>query len=256
LNQFMRVGVTYSLQTIDISVDNDASEEMQSQQGNTLRSAIEASWTFDTRNSPFLTTRGNQTMLSTTLVGGPLGGDESVYKLDAKTTFFFPMFFENHVLEILAAAGVVQAYGDTWGSGGVVDEDPSPFLDLRTVDDVPIFDRYFLGGANTLRGFGFRDVGPKDTKHDPIGGNSSFNGTAEYSFPIVDRVRGAFFFDIGEVEFDSYEFNVGDLHSDAGIGLRLNLPIGPLRLDYGYPIQTDPHSGTSGKFQFSVGYQF
>ena len=256
LSEFVRVGVKYSLQTIDVNVDNNASEELQSQQGSTLRSAVEASWTFDTRNSVFLTTRGNQTVLSSTLVGGPLGGGESIYKLDGKTTFFFPLILKDHVLEILLAGGVVQAYGQTWGSGGVVDEDPSPYLDLVKVDDVPLFDRYFLGGANTLRGFGYQDVGPRDDKNNPIGGNTSVNGTAEYSFPIVERVRGAFFFDVGEVELNSYNFSAGDLVSNAGIGLRLNLPIGPLRLDYGYPIMTDKHTGTSGKFQFSVGYQF
>jgi outer membrane protein insertion porin family len=256
LSQFVRVGVKYSLQTINLSVDNSASEELQSQQGSTLRSAVETSWTFDSRNSPTLSTRGNQTELSSTLVGGPLGGDESVYKLDGKTIFFIPLILEHHVLEILLAGGVVQAYGQTWGSGGVVDEGPAPFLDLVQVDDVPIFDRYFLGGANTLRGFGYQKVGPKDIKNTPVGGNTSVNGTVEYTFPIVERVRGAFFFDIGEVEFNSYEFRSSDLHSDAGIGLRLNLPVGPLRFDYGYPIQTDPNSGTTGKFQFSVGYQF
>jgi outer membrane protein insertion porin family len=256
LSEFVRVGVKYSLQSIDVSVDNNASEELQSQQGTTLRSAVEASLTFDSRNSVFLTTRGNQTELSSTLIGGPLGGEESAYKLDAKTAFFFPLILENHVLEIVLAGGVVQAYGQTWGSAPVVDEDPSPFLDLVQVDDVPIFDRYFLGGANSLRGFGYQKVGPKDVKNNPIGGNTLVSGTAEYSFPIVERVRGAFFFDVGEVEFNSYSFSVSDLHSDAGIGLRLNLPVGPLRLDYGYPIMTDPHSGTTGKFQFSVGYQF
>jgi outer membrane protein insertion porin family len=256
LNQFMRVSVQYSLQSIDVSVDNSASEELQSQRGTTLRSAVETAWTFDSRNSVFLTTRGNQTTFSTTLVGGPLGGGESVYKLDAKTTFFFPLFFEKHVLEILAAGGVVQAYGQTWGSGGYVDEDPSPFLDLVKVDDVPLFDRYFLGGANTLRGFGYQKVGPKDTKGDPIGGNTSINGTAEYSFPIIEKVRGAFFIDAGEVEFNSYELRAADVCVDVGGGVRLNLPVGPIRLDYGYPIISTPDSGTSGKFQFSVGYQF
>ncbi len=255
LSEFVRVGLQYSIQTIDLAVDNSASQELQSQQGSTLRSAIEASWTFDTRNSVFLTTRGNRTELTATLVGGPVGGDESVYKLEGKTTFYFPVF-ENQVFQILAAVGVVQAYGQTQGSGPIVDEDPSPFLDLVKVDDVPIFDRYFLGGANNLRGFGFRDVGPKDTHNDPIGGNTFMNGTAEYTFPIVERVRGAVFFDVGEVQFNSYSYNTGNLKSDAGIGLRLNLPIGPLRLDYGYPIMTDPSTGTSGKFQFSVGYQF
>jgi outer membrane protein insertion porin family len=124
------------------------------------------------------------------------------------------------------------------------------------VNDVPIFDRYFLGGANTLRGFSFRKVGPKDVDGEPVGGNTYLNGTAEYTFPIVERVRGAVFFDIGDVWRDAYEMNLGDIKSDAGVGVRLNLPVGPLRLDYGYPIQTDRQTGKTGKIQFSVGYQF
>jgi len=164
--------------------------------------------------------------------------------------------FGGHVLELLGAVGVVDAYGQTRGSGPIVDEDPSPFLHLVKVDDVPIFDRYFLGGANTLRGFGFRDVGPKDVRGESVGGNTYANATVEYTIPIVERIRGAVFFDIGEVEKDSYSFDLGDLKSDAGIGVRLNLPIGPIRLDYGYPIQTDKETGKTGKIQFSVGYQF
>ncbi len=255
LSEFVRAGLQYSIQDIDLSVDSSASKELQSQRGALVRSAVEGTLVFDSRNSVFLTTRGNRTELSAEVAGGPAGGDVSVYKLEGKTTFFFP-FFNNHVLQILAAGGVVDAFGQTQGSGPVVDEDPSPFLRLVKVNDVPIFDRYFLGGANTLRGFTFRKVGPKDVKNDPVGGNSYYNGTAEYSFPIVERVRGAFFFDIGEVERDSYSFSAGDLKSDAGIGVRLNLPIGPLRLDYGYPVMTDKSTGTTGKFQFSVGYQF
>jgi outer membrane protein insertion porin family len=210
---------------------------------------------YDSRNSVFLTTHGNRTELSATLAGGPVGGDVAVYKLNAKTTFYFPLF-EGHVFQLLGAGGVADAFGPTRGQGPVVDEDPSPFVRLVKVNDVPIFDRYFLGGANTLRGFTYRDVGPKDVDGEPTGGNTYFNATAEYTFPIVERIRGAVFFDIGEVERDAYSFSLSDLHSDAGIGVRLNLPIGPLRLDYGYPVQTDRGSGKTGKIQFSVGYQF
>lgn len=255
LTEFLRVGLMYTLQDIDVNVDNNASEELQSQNGSQLQSSLTGTLTLDSRNNVFLTTRGNRTELSAELAGGPLGADVSIYKLYGKTTSYFP-FFEGHVLQLLAAAGVVQAYGDTFGSGGVVDEDPSPFVDFVKVDDVPIFDRFFLGGANTLRGFSYNKVGPKDVNNDPVGGNTTFNGTAEYTFPIVERVRGAVFFDIGNVWKNSYQMNLGDLKSDAGVGVRLNLPVGPMRLDYGYPIMTDKHTGTSGKIQFSIGYQF
>jgi outer membrane protein insertion porin family len=164
------------------------------------------------------------------------------------------------VLQLLGAAGVVEAFGATKGDGQKVIETVVnggvTSTVVRAVDDVPIFDRYFLGGANTLRGFSFRKVGPKDGNGEPIGGNVFYNATAEYTFPIIERVRGAVFFDIGEVEREAYTFSVGDLKSDAGVGVRLNLPIGPLRLDYGYPIMTDRQTGKTGKIQFSVGYQF
>jgi outer membrane protein insertion porin family len=189
-----------------------------------------------------------------------VGGDVNVYKLNLQSSVFFPLP-NQQVFELLGAARVVDAFGSTAANGTNVIEtivtstEPKHSVS-RPVDAVPIFDRLFLGGANTLRGFAFRNVGPKDVNQQPVGGNTSINGTAEYSYPIIERVRGAVFFDIGNVYPDAYEVTVSDLKSDAGIGLRLNLPIGPLRLDYGYPIMTDKETGRVGKFQFSVGYQF
>jgi len=255
LNEFLRAGVQYGIQDITEKVSESASQELRSQDGTKLRSSVLATLVYDARDNVFLTTRGNRTELSAELVGGPVGGDSSIYKLNAKTTSYFPLF-GGHVLELLGGAGVVDAFGQTKGSGPTVDEDTSPFLHLVKVDDVPIFDRYFLGGANTLRGFSFRKVGPKDVRGEPVGGNTYANATAEYTIPIIERIRGAVFFDVGEVEKDSYSFDLGDLKSDAGIGVRLNLPIGPIRLDYGYPIQSDKQTGRTGKIQFSVGYQF
>ena len=255
LNDFMRAEVKYTIQDLDLSVSRSASEEMRSQSGAKLRSSMLLSLVQDSRDSVFLTTHGVRSEMSAEIAGGPLGGDISDYKLNAKTSVFFP-FFDKQILEIVGSAGVVAPFGQTSGSGPIVDEDPTPFLLLRKVNDVPLYDRYFLGGANTLRGFRYGQVGPKDIHGEAIGGNTTFNATAEYSVPVVDRVRVAVFFDIGEVEKDSYSFSVSDLKSDAGLGVRLNLPVGPLRLDYGYPIQTDSQSGKTGKIQFSVGYQF
>jgi outer membrane protein insertion porin family len=259
LSEFVRVGVEYSIQNIDLRVDNSATLELQAERGARLRSAMAGTLVYDTRDSVFLTTRGNRTEFSAELLGGPFGGDVSVYKLNAKTTFYFP-FFEKHVLQLLLAAGVADAYGASVGDGPLVTEivvtDGVTNMVPRRVNDVPIFDRYFLGGANTLRGFSFRKVGPKDVEGEPIGGNTYVNATAEYTLPVIERVRFAVFVDAGEVRRDSYSFALGDLAADVGAGVRLNLPIGPLRLDYGYPIITDRLTGRTGKIQFSVGYQF
>ncbi|HUJ10533.1 MAG TPA: outer membrane protein assembly factor BamA [Verrucomicrobiae bacterium] len=257
LSEFLRGSVEYSIQSIGLNVDHSASPELRTQDGSHLRSAILGSLAYDTRDSVFLTTRGNKSELTAEVAG--LGGDVDLYKLNARSSVYFP-FFDKHVLQLLGAAGSVQAFGTTSGSGKKfieteVDGSQTNTV-IRQVDDVPIFDRYFLGGANTLRGFGYRKVGPKDSQDEPIGGNMFYNATAEYTFPIIERVRGAVFFDIGEVEPDAYTFRVVDLKSDAGVGVRLNLPIGPLRLDYGYPLMTDGETGRTGKIQFSVGTQF
>ncbi len=252
INQFLRLDIQYGIQQVDESIGGSASKELQAESGDKLRSALQASLVYDRRDSVFITTRGQRTELTAEVSGGPLAGDISVYKINAKTTWFFP-FFNGHVLELLAAGGVVDAYGNTKGSGPLVQESDGSW---HKVNDVPLFDRYFLGGANTLRGFGYRDVSPRDVNGEPVGGNTYMNGTVEYTIPVVEKVRFAVFFDIGEVERDAYDFSAGNFKSDAGVGIRLNLPIGPLRLDYGWPIMTDSATGRSGKIQFSVGYQF
>jgi len=129
---------------------------------------------------------------------------------------------------------------NTWGSG----------------DRVPIYDRLYLGGSNNLRGFRFRDVGPKDSDGEPVGGNTLARLTVEMTFPIVEKVRGAVFYDVGFVNRGEYDFAGGDVNSDVGIGVRLDLPIGPVRIDYGIPITSDRFNDSGGKFNFNIGYQF
>jgi len=258
--EFLRGQIQYSIQYISIDVDKSASPEVQSQDNSYLRSSVSGTVTYDTRDSVFLTTRGTRTEMNAEVAGGGLGGNVNIYKLNLTSSVFFPLP-NQQVFELLGAARVVDAFGSTENNGTNVIETiasqnkQGPSVNRR-VDPVPIFDRLFLGGANTLRGFAFRQVGPKDVTGEPVGGNTSLNGTAEYSYPIIERVRGAFFFDVGNVYANAYEVTAGDLKSDAGLGLRLNLPIGPLQLDYGYPIMTDSLTGRAGKFQFRVGYQF
>ncbi|MBV9275439.1 MAG: BamA/TamA family outer membrane protein, partial [Verrucomicrobia bacterium] len=100
-------------------------------------------------------------------------------------------------------------------------------------------------------------VGPKDAEGDDIGGNSMARLTVEYTVPIIERVRAAVFYDVGFVNLGSWNFGTSNYNADFGFGLRLNLPIGPIRLDYGIPTKSDKFNGSSsGRFQFSVGYQF
>ena len=170
--------------------------------------------------------------------------------MEAKTAWFFPGFFKGHVLEADARAGI---------AGGI------------TGGDVPFYDRYYLGGLYSLRGFKYRNIGPRDPTYgvgpnsnslmpdEPIGGDSYWYGSLKYSIPILEKdngpsVRIAFFYDVGAVGAGSYSFS-DDFDDDAGIGLRLDIPhLGPLRLDYGVPISHDQYNSSSGHFQFGVGY--
>jgi outer membrane protein insertion porin family len=121
---------------------------------------------------------------------------------------------------------------------------------------VPLFDRWYLGGLYSLRGYKYRHVGPKDYIGEPIGGGTYWFGTAEYSLPIIERLRFAMFYDVGNVYSGAYDYSHLNKYNDNwGIGLRINLPIGPLRLDYGIPITHDESSDGGGKFNFGVGYQ-
>jgi outer membrane protein insertion porin family len=207
--------------------------------GTYIISKVGMSLVYDTRNSLNLPNRGQRTAISTEVAAEP--GDTDFYKLELKSSWYFKGFGSGHVLELGGRGGVVSPYGDS--------------------TQVPIFERWFLGGAYNMRGFKYQTVGPEDQFGEPLGGDTYVYGTAEYSIPVIKLVRLAWFADAGNVFPDPYSFNPApgarEITEDAGMGLRIVLPIGggaPLRLDYGIPIQHDPNLGSSGKFQITVGY--
>jgi outer membrane protein insertion porin family len=239
-SDFLIGGVSYTIENVGIfDVDEDASDEIKMEEGDRLVSKVGFSLSYDTRNSVVLPNAGQRTEFRSELAGGPFGADTDFYKLEVRSARYLPGFFKGHVIEIGGRIGVVESYGDD--------------------DRVPLFDRWFLGGIFDLRGYRYRDVGPKDETGEPIGGSTYWFGTVEYSLPIIERLRFALFYDVGMVYQDAYSFTVkgfdtGKYNDNWGVGLRINLPIGPLRLDYGIPITSDAENESSGRFQFSVGY--
>ena len=234
LSPFAYLGLGYRLENVDIfDVSTVASEAIQLEGGSRLKSEVTPSFTYDTRDNYFLTRRGHRITITPHVAGGFLGGDVQTYGFDVDGSQYFSLPFDN----ILLLNGEV-AVVDTWGNG----------------TEVPIFDRLFLGGGNNLRGFDFRDVSPKDVNGEPLGGRTLARFTVENTFPVIPKVRFAVFYDTGLVNTDAYDFSTPGIASDVGVGIRLDLPIGPLRIDYGYPIQGNTSGG--GKFNFNVGYQF
>jgi outer membrane protein insertion porin family len=235
ISPFLSASLDYRLEEIDIfNVDIFASPLIQQEAGDRLKSQVSTTILWDTRDSVFLTRRGHRVVFTPQISGGFLGGNTQNYGFDLEGSQYFLFPFDI----ILTLNGEIGAI-DVWGNG----------------DRVPLFDRLFLGGANDLRGFNFRDVGPKDENGEPIGGQTLARFTIEATMPIIPRVRGAVFYDTGFVNAGAYDFGTQHIVSDVGVGLRLDLPIGPLKIDYGIPIQKDNNSN-GGKIQFSVGYQF
>jgi outer membrane protein insertion porin family len=235
ITNFLSAKLDYQIQDVEIYDVTTTDPLIVSQKGSTLESRVTLSLTFDNRDSAFLTRKGTRVDLSTYISGGPLGGDVSLYGFDLDVSQYFHFPFDTILLLNGEIAAVETYNGDT---------------------NVPLYDRLYLGGANTLRGFKFRDVGPKDNSGNPIGGNTLARLTVEYTVPVVQRVRAAVFYDVGFVNSGSFNFNTGNYNDDFGFGFRLDLPIGPIRVDYGIPITHDRFSSKSGQFQFSVGYQF
>lgn len=214
---------------------SDAGPQIQDAAGTYTKSVVTGALTWDTRDSLFLTRRGEVVELTGFIAGGPLGGDVQDYGISLEASKYFLLPWDI-ILQFKGEVAVV----NSWGGD----------------NEVPIFDRLYLGGANNLRGFNFREVGPVDEFNNPIGGNSLGYLTVETTFPIMSRVRGAVFADAGFVNADAYDFSTSDVNADIGIGLRLDLPIGPIRVDYGYPVIHDGWNGPPGKFNFNIGYQF
>ncbi len=237
-SDFLIGSVSYTLENVGIDLNKpevDIPDTILQEEGYSLLSKVGLSLAYDTRNSVTLPNKGQRTELATDIAGGPFGGDRDFYKLELRSAWYFKGLFTGHVLELVGRSGVAEAYSGT--------------------KDVPFYERYYLGGLYTLRGFRYRGISPReDGYNEPIGGDTYWFGSAEYSIPIIERFRFALFYDIGNVQAGSYDWNFSNYSDNWGVGLRLNLPIGPLRLDYGVPINHDEYNGNSGRFQFGVGY--
>jgi len=251
ITNFLAARLDYTIQKIEIyNLSSDITQELQDLirlggEGNT-ESRLTLGLTYDNRDSAFLTRKGTRVDFSTYTAGGFLGGTVQVYGMDVDASQYFHLPYDT-ILLLNGEIGVANTWGD------------------QTI--VPIYDRLYLGGAYNLRGFRFRDVGPKDNNGNPVGGSTLTRYTIEYTIPIIERVRFAIFYDGGFVNPGAWSFGPeqvpnskgrfsGGFNQDVGFGVRLDLPIGPIRVDYGFPIQEDSFSSRSGQFQFSVGYQF
>jgi outer membrane protein insertion porin family len=188
----------------------------------------------DTRDDFTFPRKGSRFSIEPELVTSLLGSYSDVLRLNTQAKKYISVS-RNSVLRLNAEVGVAQKLAG---------------------DEVAIFDRYFAGGAGSLRGFDFREVGPVDVADNPVGGESRFVGNVEWAYEVAGVLFIYPFLDVGNVWADSFDFNPGDLNASVGLGMQLKAL--PVRLEYGFPVLTqwDHLDGNGGRFHFNIGWSF
>jgi outer membrane protein insertion porin family len=230
--EFWRWNALYRLSQDEISnIESTASRELQDERGVSVTSLVQGAVSRDSRDNIQAPTRGGTISFVTDVAG--LGGDSQFIKTVASVAHYQPIWLD-HIL----SGRVEGAYGFGWGN-----------------EDLPLFERFYLGGSNSIRSYKSRQISPKDDTGERIGGTSSVLGNVEYIVPLPFNVRAALFFDVGNVYGFTTKFDLTDLRMAIGGGLRWLSPFGPIRVDYGF--NPDPRPGDrSGAFNFSVGSPF
>ncbi|MEA3489438.1 MAG: outer membrane protein assembly factor BamA [Candidatus Omnitrophota bacterium] len=241
LTDWLTTGLIYNLEEIKISdVPDDATEALKHEEGSNWISRITWNLECDTRDNKYSPTKGLVTGVSLENAGGFIGGDRDFLKGYMYVSFYHSVM-ESVVLELKGRGGMVESYSDT--------------------EEVPIYERFFAGGARTIRGYRERGVGPRDKgTNTALGGESMAILNAEVTFPIwKNLIKGAVFYDVGNVWERAFVVGSKDdtgFKSGTGVGVRVKTPIGPVKLDYGYPLNDNYDDEKKGEFYFSVTHGF
>jgi outer membrane protein insertion porin family len=237
IGDYGRWNALYRLSQEKVSdVADNASTELLQAEGTTIVSMIGGTISRDTRDSLTEPTRGNYSLFGADFAG--IGtGDNQFFRITASTTQHQPLWF-GHVL----SGRLMTGYQLGWSK-----------------NPVPFFERFYLGGPNTIRSFKARQISPEDSSGTLIGGNFQVLGNLEYSVPLPYGIRAAVFFDVGNVYGPDQSvhtpIDLTNLKYAVGPGIRWNSPFGPVRVDYG--VNPNPTGKEKfGNIQFSMGAAF
>ncbi len=213
-------------------------KEEEDRNGDKVEVPLEVFWKLDTRDRFIFPTQGH----TVRLFGDIVGGDNEYWRVGFNVRKYFPVWKKyGHVFQIGLRGETVDAFSD----------------------DLPLYDRLFLGGSKSIRGVDFREIAPRIYAHEnkkgrytAWGGQTSWCMNMEYSVPVVKMLRVAAFSDLGSVGEDEFDFDTAWFCWSVGVGLRLDLEQFPIRLDFATPV-VDPDETVDEKvFTFSVGYDF
>ncbi|RLB44284.1 MAG: outer membrane protein assembly factor BamA [Deltaproteobacteria bacterium] len=232
--QYLRGSVRYLLERANITdVGENAAIEIKDMMGRNVTSSITFAIRRDSRDRLWNTSRGSLNSISLEYAGGILGGDIYFNKYLARSAWFIPAWWDT----------VFMVQG-RWG-----------YVQEREGGKLPVYQKFKIGGINTVRGFEFEDISPKDpVTGDAIGGTKMMVYNFEYRFPLIKNmgVTGLVFFDMGNVFCDDENVTLSGIKKSMGAGIRWYSPLGPLRLEYGKVISPEDDE-PSGNWDFTIG---
>ncbi|MGD9947105.1 MAG: outer membrane protein assembly factor BamA [Desulfobulbus sp.] len=217
-------------------IADDASTYIKESANINWESKVELTFVRDTRDKLFAPTQGSRNSISVEYAGGPLGGDAQYTKVEASSSWFFPMMWST-VFHVKGAAG--QAFENEAGK-------------------LPVYENFFLGGMNSIRGFKSASISPLDpVTGDKIGGDKMWYGTVAIMFPLIKDMGmdGEIFHDFGNVYGDGDSWDFSDYKKTAGVGILWTSPLGPLRLALGFNLDKKEDEDSS-TWDFSMGGTF
>jgi outer membrane protein insertion porin family len=237
IDDFTRSMIQYAYDDAEISdIRSGASSVIQEMEGRSVTSSMTLEVRRNSTDRAWNPSSGSINSISFEYAGGILGGDNYFDKYNARSAWYFPLPW--------ATVFLVQG---RWG-----------YLERRSGGALPVYEKFFLGGINTVRGFEFAAISPIDpVTGDKIGGEKMMVYNLEYRVPLIGEqgIIGLVFFDAGNVWTSEDDYTFSGIREGAGGGVRWYSPMGPLRLEWGRNL--DPKAGEpNSRVEFNIGAMF
>jgi outer membrane protein insertion porin family len=237
LTDDVRGAVKYRYETTDVTnIEDAASIYIKEQEGTKITSSVMLSLTKNTIDNILNPSTGVNSGISFEVAGGPFSGDNYFYRAIAFYGKYIPAGFWDTTFFLKGAIGTIRTYGGK---------------------TLPIYEKFFVGGINSIRGFRYGEAGPKDEWDEVIGGKNQLIFNTEWIFPIYKPagIKGVIFFDAGHGFDDTQGFILKDMKASAGLGLRWFSPMGPIRLEIGFNLFPKKDEKRN-VFDFTIGTQY
>jgi outer membrane protein insertion porin family len=238
LTDDLKLSTKYRYETIDVyNIDDAATQEIKDEEGTSRTSALSLSLTKNTIDDIQNPTKGVNSEISVEVAGGPFGGSNYFYRVSGFYGQYIPAGFWDSSFFVRGTAGMMRPFGGK---------------------ELPLWEKFYVGGLNSVRGFRFGEAGPKDANDQVLGAENQLYFNLEWIFPIYKPagLKGVLFYDAG-AGFDGTNVDVikDSMRTTAGFGIRWFSPMGPIRIEFGYNLF--PKTGDRrSAFDFTIGTQY